>query len=230
MNRRHYFVAPILLQAVIYAVTFIVFKGFARLEIRGAENVKGIKGRVIFAPNHASEWDGPLVRTCLPYFWAGSPMYYVGMTREFYRPLGLIKSFLYGGAFFNMLGAYPAYRGTKDYAVSLSHFIELLSQDHAVCIFPEGGRTKDGTLGEARGGVAFLAKETGAPTVPVAIQGLTRLKSRQLFSFNRRVTVTFGKPIPADELVPGSMPAIEDYKEGSKKIMAQVSAMLQNSK
>lgn len=227
MKRIHFFF-PILLQSLIYIVSLVLFKIFCRIRFEGVENLLAVhesqralgKG-LIFAANHSSEWDGILLRVGLPFFWSGSPMYYVSMRREFYTDSGWRK-YLYGGVIFNLLGAYPTYSGHRDYAYSLQNFTNILKRGRSVCIFPEGQRTKTGELGKAHGGVAFLAHSTGTTVIPVTITGLVGLKVKDLLLFRKKVTIAFGAPILPSDLITAEIPMVDDYKAGAEKVMATV--------
>ncbi len=48
----------------------------------------------------------------------------------------------------------------------------MLDEGELLCIFPEGGITKDGSLGEFRGGVMKLLATHPVPVVPMALQNL----------------------------------------------------------
>ncbi len=216
-----YRLPPIFLQSIIYFATRGLFFLFSGLEIRGKEHLAVAHGPVIFAANHSSEWDGPLIRACMPFFWSNSPMYYVSMMKEKYTDSGWRKV-LYGGHFFNYLGAYPVYSGKHDYAYALQNHIKILEKGRMLCIFPEGRRTKDGTLSQAHGGAAFLSKELQVPIMPVSIKGLVTLKMGELLRGKRKVIVTFGKPLSPNEIVPATDPHVEDYKVGAKLIMQKI--------
>jgi len=71
--------------------------------------------------------------------------------------------------------------------------------------FPEGRRSKDGTIGEARPGVGYIALETGARIVPVAIHGLLAAMPhhRPWPRIGKKFTIAFGDPIPCDDLAAG---------------------------
>lgn len=192
---RIYQIPPIILQFFIRLVTRALFFSFAHLTIKGTEHVLNApQGPLIFAANHSSEWDGPLIRSCLPMVWRGAPMYYVSMVKEKYTESGW-RQYIYGGVIFNLLGAYPVYSGKKDYAYALQNHINILKGGGSLCIFPEGARTKDGALGKPRGGVAYLAHTTQAPVIPVTITGLVRLSLKDFIMRKRHVTVTFGEAL-----------------------------------
>jgi 1-acyl-sn-glycerol-3-phosphate acyltransferase len=48
---------------------------------------------------------------------------------------------------------------------------KLLNQGSSIMIFPEGTRSKDGSIGKFREGAFILAQKTASPVVPVVIRG-----------------------------------------------------------
>ena len=72
----------IITQWIIRLVTRIIFSVFCNLKVEGLENLKTADTPVIFAANHASEWDGPLVRTVMPMVSKFGPMFYVAMEKK----------------------------------------------------------------------------------------------------------------------------------------------------
>jgi len=222
-----YRLPPIILQSVIYLVTRIFFSIFGRLEIRGIENIpKKLSSGVLFAANHSSEWDGPLIRSSLPFFSLKySPMYYVAGVKRRYEDSGWRKH-IYGGFLFLLLGAYPIYSGKKDYEYSLQNHIKILNNGRSLCIFPEGRCTQDGALAKAHGGVAFLAKHCKVIIIPVAIQGLVGFNFFKFIQFKNKVTVTFGKPVYINEVIHKENPSPKDYKYGADIIMKRIENLL----
>jgi 1-acyl-sn-glycerol-3-phosphate acyltransferase len=85
---------------------------------------------------------------------------------------------------------------------------QQLEKGEIVLVHPEGTRTSDGNLGEFMDGAAYLAVKSGAPIVPVYIEGGYRIFNRHMKwpkSFDwkrlRRMTLrlTFGRPMrPCD--------------------------------
>ena len=48
----------------------------------------------------------------------------------------------------------------------------MLNDGDLLCIFPEGGLTRDGELGEFKGGVMKLLESNPVPVIPLALQNL----------------------------------------------------------
>lgn len=82
----------------------------------------------------------------------------------------------------------------------------LLREGEAVGIFPEAGVSPSFTVRSLMRGVASLARETGAPVVPVAVWGTQRIwtsGSRPDLTRGRRVDVRLGRPVtvgPGEDL------------------------------
>ncbi len=90
-------------------------------------------------------------------------MYYVAKKELFfYHP---ILTWILGA-----LGAFPVDRGSGD-GEMIETAKTILARGDIVLMFPEGTRTRPGSLGKPRRGVGRLALETGAPVVPVAVIG-----------------------------------------------------------
>ncbi|HEY5232443.1 MAG TPA: hypothetical protein VIK35_02770, partial [Verrucomicrobiae bacterium] len=111
---RFYFISPLLLQKLIWIPTRSILWFFGRLEVRGLENLNGIKTPVIFAPNHPSELDPFLVPASLPFWSRFSPLFYTTREKSFYDTVGW-RRHLFGGLFINLWGGYPVSVGLRDY-------------------------------------------------------------------------------------------------------------------
>ena len=92
---------------------------------------------------------------------------------------------------------------------------KVLEEGDLLCIFPEGGITKDGTLGEFKGGVMKILETHPVPVVPLALQNLwgsffsridgaamTKPFRRGLFS---PVGLVAGEPLPAAQVSPAAL-------------------------
>lgn len=158
-----------------------------RTRFVGTENVPH-EGAII-AGNHASYLDPVLL-------WSGAPRYIHFMAKD-----GLWdKRWL--GWLLDHFWAFPVKRGAAD-REAISTATHLLGCDELVGIFPEGTRVRHGgveALGEAHGGVAFIAMRAGVPVVPVGISGTEKVwpQGRRLPRFPR-ITVYFGEPLRPEQ-------------------------------
>ena len=76
---------------------------------------------------------------------------------------------------------------------------KYIQKDQWIGIFPQGTRSKDGSVGEFRTGAVRLAIETGTPIVPIAVLGSRdALPKGKLIMKPANVTVRVGKPIHYD--------------------------------
>lgn len=86
---------------------------------------------------------------------------------------------------------------------SLRESIRRVEQGFYVGIFPEGTRSRDGTVGDFKPGFVALLRRCRAPLVPIGIAGAMEVMPRgAVFPRPRRVHVQFGTPIPFAELEP----------------------------
>jgi len=198
-----------------------------RLEIRGIKNIKGLKKPVIFAVNHTSELDPILIPASLPFLSRLMPIFYTSRERNFYKKKGT-KAFFYGGVWFKIWGAYSVKVGVKNYERSLKHHIRILEEKHgSICIFPEGRKSKDGNIGDAKGGVSFLAHRTNTPIVPVAISGVFDMSKTDFLLRKRKVVVQFGEPIYTEKLFEDRFYKPREHKEIAQNIMGIVKEILE---
>jgi len=191
--KKIYFLPVIMLQWVIRLITKAFFSFFCNLDVKGLENLDGHRGPLIFVSNHASEWDGPLIRTVMPMVSRFSPMFYVSMSKKFYINSGWRKH-IYGGALFKLVGAYPVYYGLKNYKKSLQNHIYILKDGGNVTVFPEGRTSQTGEIKDFKVGAVALSHITNIPITPVFIKDTYNLTRKEFFSRKRNVTVNFGIP------------------------------------
>ncbi|MBA3733279.1 1-acyl-sn-glycerol-3-phosphate acyltransferase [Patescibacteria group bacterium] len=225
MKKLNYY-GPLFLQKVGYLVFLFLYKVFLNIEIKGKENLKDLKGPIIIAPNHTSELDVTAMPLLFPFFSSLYPIYFVANSRAKFMGFGWRK-YVYGEAFFNMLGGYSTNSGHRDYVVSLEDHIKLLSNKHTICIFPEGRRTLDGNLGPARGGMGYMAFTSRATVVPVAIDTFFNISPWDLFMRKRKVVITVLKPVTTEEIFQTNNPEVVDFQHASEMILERISSVLQ---
>ena len=94
-----------------------------------------------------------------------------------------------------LAGAFPVRRdggGSKDLASAAA----MLDAGRDVIVYPEGTRTRDGSIGRFHSGAERLARQTGAPLVPVGIVGTRHLLPVHGRFRRGRIAVRVGVPAP----------------------------------
>jgi 1-acyl-sn-glycerol-3-phosphate acyltransferase len=159
---------------VVWVLLFLL----SRWEIRGKENVPR-EGPLIVVANHMTNLDPPLLSVSLG-------RYAVFMAKE-----GLFRTKL-SSYFISRLGAFPVYKDRMQREALLAAE-QVLNRGYALCIFPEGMRSRTGQLRQAFPGPAMIALRMGVPVLPAAITGTEMVKGMAWFR-RPRLTVTFGRP------------------------------------
>jgi long-chain acyl-CoA synthetase len=174
---------------------------FARMTVEGLENLSDITGPVIFAANHQSHLDTPVILDALPPRWR----YRVApaMAKEFFRAhfypdqftrkeyLANSTNYYLASFFFNAFPLPQREAGTRQ---TLRYIGELVSSGYSVLIYPEGKRTDAGEIKRFLPGAAMIAARLDIPVVPVRLDGLERiLHQRWKFPKRGRARVAFGK-------------------------------------
>jgi 1-acyl-sn-glycerol-3-phosphate acyltransferase len=146
----------LLVYLIVRAILQPFFHVYFRMARIGREHIPA-EGPVIIAANHRSFLDPFVIGTM-----ARRPLYYVAKEELFRNRL---QAWL-----LNALGAFPVRRGAADEDM-IETAKAILARGDIVLIFPEGTRTRPGSLGKPKRGVGRLALDSGAPVVPVAVIG-----------------------------------------------------------
>lgn len=159
--------------------------------VEGLDRLDGLKGPAIFAANHASHVDTPLLLTTLPERIRHRTAVAAAADTFFDKRW---RSALYAFA----IGAVPIER-IRVSPQSTRLAAELIEDDWNLVIFPEGGRSVDGWGRAHRAGAAHLALRTGVPVVPVHLEGTRRIQKKGAGRIRPSSTcVTFGRPMRPD--------------------------------
>jgi 1-acyl-sn-glycerol-3-phosphate acyltransferase len=156
--------------------------------IRGDEGLTDLEGPVIFAANHASHVDTPLLLSCLPLRFRHRTVVAAAADYFFDRRWK-------ADAWSFLLAAIPIER-TKVNRRSAELAGGLLADGWNLIIFPEGGRSPDGWAQDFTGGAAYLASRTNCAVVPVHLDGTRHILPKGGKGIRRtRTTITFGTPM-----------------------------------
>ena len=162
----------------------LLFLGRVSVHVEGIEKIDR-EGRYVFASNHLSYVDTPVVFSNIP------------VQFRFLAKRGLFQiPFL--GWHLKTAGHIPVDRDDPRSALRLlTRVAELIeTRGISVLIFPEGGRTPDGTLRDFKDGASFIAIKAQAALVPLALIGTREVLPMGSALLRRgRVVVRVGDPI-----------------------------------
>lgn len=183
---------------------------FATLEAEGWEHVP--QGACLFASNHQSMLDPPLIGSCLP-----REISFIARRSLFDNPIF--------GFVIRACHSIPVDRGEADIGAIRSALAALKSGD-GLLIFPEGTRSQDGAFGEPQAGVGLLACKSGVPVVPIHIRGARDVLPRGA-NFpvgSARIRVRFGKAMSPAEYDPGAQHPDRSL-EASRRILERIKSL-----
>ncbi|MCW5610673.1 MAG: MFS transporter [Rubrivivax sp.] len=142
-------------------VAFLLTRVIYRFSVRGDEHIPR-EGSAILVCNHVSFVDAMLLMAASP-----RPIRFVMDHRIFAIPVL--------GWLFHLAKAIPIAPQREDPAAYERAFAQaraVLDDGELLAIFPEGAITRDGTLGEFKGGVMKILASHPVPVVPLALHNL----------------------------------------------------------
>jgi long-chain acyl-CoA synthetase len=176
---------------------------FAHIRVTGRENLGSVRGPVIFASNHQSYFDVPVILASLPTHYRYRVA--TAMAKEFFDahffPAGhklrerfFISLYYRLSTFF--FNAFPIPQRQAGAGETIRYMGELVEEGWSILIFPEGDRTTSGEIHPFQPGVGMLASHLHLPVVPIRIEGLDRVLNRNArWPHPGRVNVRIGKPL-----------------------------------
>jgi 1-acyl-sn-glycerol-3-phosphate acyltransferase len=97
----------------------------------------------------------------------------------------------------------------REAATRLHGVVSIVRGGASLCAFPEGTRSRDGTVGPFKGGAFQVALQAGVPVVPIAISGSGAVLPASGFKVRPgTIHVRIGKPIPTAGLHAGDRHAL----------------------
>jgi 1-acyl-sn-glycerol-3-phosphate acyltransferase len=138
----------------------VIFRLLYRVEAFNMDKTP-VKGRLIICSNHISYVDPVIIGAFIPrciYFMAKKELY----------SNKLLSSLV------TFLNAFPVKRQAFD-RNAFRKSIEILENDNALGLFPEGTRSTDGVLREGKKGIGFISVYTGASILPIALSGANKI-------------------------------------------------------
>ncbi len=178
-------------------------RAFAWMRVEGREHLRDLAGPVIFAANHQSFMDGPVIMAALPSRWRytlapamAKEMFAAHFFPERHGRLAWFTNSLNYYLAALLFNAFPLPQREAGARQTLRYIGELLAEGTSVLIFPEGHRSETGGIDTFRPGIGMIASRLGAPVVPVRIDGLQHvLGVGRRMPRPGRTRVAFGAPL-----------------------------------
>jgi len=178
------------------------------VKIYGRENLSAPP--YIIVSNHASYVDPTLI----------------GMLRRWNNVAFLAKKEFFGPpvlrAWFRSVGCIEVDR--ENGVAGLRKALRALKHGRSVAIFPEGTRSADGSLQEAKSGAGFLVLRAGVPVVPVYIHGTQKaLPKKGGIHYGAEISARAGRPVTVEEFKP--FYEGKDYNGAAALVMERIAVL-----
>jgi long-chain acyl-CoA synthetase len=176
---------------------------FAHARVEGQSHLSGLEGPVIFASNHQSHMDVPVILSALPGRWRSRVA--PAMLKEFFTAHFHPAQHTWKEVFTNSLNYYLACFFFNTFPIpqreagarhTLQYIGEVTGGGASILLFPEGMRSPTGQMKEFRGGIGMIASRLDLPVVPVKLQDVdTLMPVGSSFVRPGRIRVAFGAPL-----------------------------------
>lgn len=177
---------------ILYQINRVAMRAIFRLRVRGLGNLPS-GDQLVVLPNHASYIDGFVIMAALPFDFLRRTVIAGSAERAFATPVHRFAM--------RLARALPI-RADQAAFSSLALPLVVLRDGANLIWFPEGRRSPHGGLLPVRPGIGMLLAAHPAMIVPAIIEGsFEALPPGRRIPRPHRVTVHFGQPVPADELV-----------------------------
>ena len=181
----------------------------AKVEVEGLEKLNP-RQNYIFCPNHLSYMDTPVILTNIKWnfrFLAKEELFEIPLMGTHLKQAGHV--------------AVPLDDPRGSIKTLSKAAVNVQERGISLLIFPEGGRSEDGTLQEFKDGAAYLAIKAQVPVVPIALIGTREVLAMHSPVFHRHaVRLCVGEPIPTAGLT------IRDRETVTQAMKKQIEKML----
>lgn len=146
-------------------------------------------GPVLFACNHQSFYDPILIGSF------ASKRHFYSLARHTLFENKVSKLFA------NWSNSIPVVQGAGD-TKAMKKCIEVLKDNQALMLFPEGARTMTGEVEQFETGAMLIIKRAKPTVIPVAVEGVYHVwpRGQSKPKWSGRLGVMYGQPIPAEQL------------------------------
>jgi 1-acyl-sn-glycerol-3-phosphate acyltransferase len=178
--------------ALVAAVTRVwaqamVRAGGGKVEITGNEHVPEA-GPLVFIANHQGNFDIPIM------------VGYVARSKALISKIEVLKLPFIQRWMKLMQCQFMDRKNLRQSVRVINESVEIIKKGYPMVIFPEGTRSKSDRLGDFKHGSFRLALDSGAPIIPVSIDGSWHLLEQKGVMKPGTVRVTVHPPVPTADL------------------------------
>lgn len=159
---------------IVVSIVGLYMRCCFKVDLVNYERFEKIKTGCILAPNHISAWETVMMPAL------SKKVMYMMAKEEIFKNR-------FFGWFLRQMKAFPIARKKNDLG-AIKTCVKLLKEGKSICMFPEGTRTKDGTM-NFKTGVSMIAHSAKVPVIPVGIV------AEDNFKFRSKVHIVYGEPI-----------------------------------
>ena len=165
----------------------ILFVSGIEVDVTGLANIDPGKSYIYMA-NHRSNFDIPVLLSCLPiqFRWlAKAELFKIPIFGRAMRGAGYVK--------IDRSNRESAFRSIDEVAAKMKNGVSVI-------IFPEGTRSQDGSVKPFKKGGFVMAVDTGAPIVPIILRGTRSIMTKGSWRIHPdKVALFIEKPIDTSE-------------------------------
>lgn len=159
---------------IVVSIVGLYMRCCFKVDLVNYERFEKIKTGCILAPNHISAWETVMMPAL------SKKVMYMMAKEEIFKNR-------FFGWFLRQMKVFPIARKKNDLG-AIKTCVKLLKEGKSICMFPEGTRSKDGTM-NFKTGVSMIAHSAKVPVIPVGIV------AEDNFKFRSKVHIVYGEPI-----------------------------------
>ncbi|MCK5832183.1 1-acyl-sn-glycerol-3-phosphate acyltransferase [bacterium] len=172
---------------------FAVYSALSSVRVVGKKKIPHGKAVVMYS-NHASFFDIPIISG----FVLPSGIYVAR------KGLALSPAIKASG------GVLIEQKSTRKEIRNIREIVSKIKAGRSFIIFPEGTRSRDGSVGELKAGSLKIAQWAEVPAIPIRIEGSRDLLARgMMWPKPSKIVVYIGDPITCDEIRADSSAVLE---------------------
>lgn len=200
-----------ILYRILAGLSRVLYRLLFQMTVKGVDCIPA-RGAAIVVCNHVSFLDPPALGAC------GTKRLLQFMARDTLMPNAFMRWV------FRRLCIVPLARHRGDVG-ALRQALRILREGGVLVLFPEGTRSLDGELQDAKAGVGFLVANARCPVVPACIEGSFQAWPKgSKWPRMSPITLAFDTPISAEQIA-SMATGREAYQAIAEFVMARIATL-----